>query len=80
MNQKIKKIALKAYNNIGGGRPEDLSLFMSKYSEELANLIIFECSKAVQDGTKEGDYFSMKIEEFFSDNNDGLLFFKEEKN
>lgn len=43
MNERIKELAFKAYNNAGQGTPEALSSFMEVYSEKFAELIVKEC-------------------------------------
>ncbi len=43
MNERIKELAFKAYNNAGVGTPNALSSFMEVYSEKLTELIIKEC-------------------------------------
>lgn len=43
MNDRIKKLALKAYNNSGQGTPDDLSSFMQVFSEKFTELIVREC-------------------------------------
>ncbi len=40
MNERLKELALKAYNNAGQGTPEALSSFMEVYSEKFAELIV----------------------------------------
>jgi len=40
MNERLKELALKAYNNAGQGTPEALSSFMEVYSEKFAKLIV----------------------------------------
>ena len=42
---------------------------------KFAELIVFECTKAVMDGTKEGDHYAQKIEEHFDNSTDGILHF-----
>ena len=49
MNERIKELAFKAYDNAGGGTPESLSLFMEVYSEKFAELIVKECAQFVED-------------------------------
>ena len=44
MNERLKELALKAYNNAGQGTPEALSSFMEVYSEKFAELIVRECA------------------------------------
>jgi len=44
MNERLKELALKAYNNAGQGTPEALSSFMEVYSEKFAELIVKACA------------------------------------
>ena len=50
---------------------EKQRLFMEKFAE----LIVFECVKAVMDGTKEGDHYAQRIEQHFDNGTDGVLHF-----
>ena len=43
MNERLKQLAFKAYNNAGQGTPDALSSFMEVYSEKFAELIVREC-------------------------------------
>ena len=43
--------------------------------EKFAELIVFECTKAVMDGTKEGDHYAQRIEQHFDNGTDGVLHF-----
>jgi hypothetical protein len=43
MNERLKELAFKAYNNAGQGTQEALSSFMEVYSEKFAELIVREC-------------------------------------
>ena len=45
MNERIRELAIKAYNNAGQPTPEVLSSFMEVYSEKFAELIVKECMK-----------------------------------
>ncbi len=45
MNEKIKELALKSYNNVGQPIPKDLSNFMSVYLANFAELIVRECAR-----------------------------------
>ena len=49
MNDRIKELALKAYNNAGQGTPEHLSSFMEVYSEKFAELIVQECLSIIDE-------------------------------
>ena len=50
---------------------EKQQFFMEKFAE----LIVFECVKAVMDGTKEGDHYAQRIEQHFDNGTDGVLHF-----
>ena len=71
MNERLKELALKAYNNAGQGTPEALSSFMEVYSEKFAELIVEECGevayKAYWDNpeTVRGIHIKEKIREHF---------------
>ena len=43
--------------------------------EKFAELIIFECTKAVQDGTMSGDHYAQRIEQHFDNGTGGILQF-----
>lgn len=47
MNERIRQLALKAYNNSGQTTPEDLSSFMQVFSEKFTELIVKECCDIV---------------------------------
>lgn len=71
MNERIKELALKAYNDAGHGTPEELSLFMEVYSEKFAELIVRECAMFVvvelegQVGSRIADATANRLEEHF---------------
>ena len=44
-------------------------------ADEFAELIVFECAKAVMDGTKEGDHYAQRIEQHFDNGTGGVLHF-----
>lgn len=48
MNRLIKELVIKAYNDIGQGTPEELSLFMQVYSEKFAELIVEKCVNLIE--------------------------------
>jgi len=54
MNERLKELALKAYNNAGQGTPEALSSFMEVYSEKFAELIVRECLGIINKEHDEG--------------------------
>ena len=43
--------------------------------EKFTELIVFECTKAVMDGTKEGDHYAQRIEQHFDNGTGGILHF-----
>lgn len=43
--------------------------------KKFAELIILECVNAVMDGTKEGDQYAQKIEQYFDNSPGGILHF-----
>ena len=49
MNERIKELALKAYDNAGQPTPEVLSSFMEVYSEKFAELIVLKCADLCTD-------------------------------
>jgi hypothetical protein len=42
---------------------------------KFAELIVFECTRAVMDGTKEGDHYAQRIEQHFDNGTGGVLHF-----
>jgi len=68
MNERIKEFAKQAGFYKYGDDFEDII-------EKFAELIVFECVKAVMDGTKEGDHYAQKIEEHFDNGQGGILHF-----
>ena len=44
-------------------------------SRKFAELIVFECTKAVMDGTKEGDHYAQRIEQHFDHGTGGVLYY-----
>ena len=82
MNEQIKQLALKsgiaylsehtAYFQANDG----LTVLPSVDNlEKFAQLIVFECVKAVMDGTKEGDHYAQRIENHFDNGDGGILHF-----
>ena len=73
MNQRIRELAeqcrIEEYNQHG-----DLIEFGFN-EEKFAELIVFECVKAVMDGTKEGDHYAQRIEQHFDNGTGGILHF-----
>jgi len=62
---------------------EQATVFVADYDgqrwqidpEKFAELIVFECTNAVMDGTKEGDHYAMRIEQHFDNGQGGILNF-----
>ena len=77
MNERIKELwdkaaqAAAAYPSVQNNSWETQVNFMEKFAE----LIVFECVKAVMDGTKEGDHYAQRIEQHFDNGTDGVLHF-----
>ena len=77
MNERIKELwdkaaqAAAAYPSGQNNSWETQVNFMEKFAE----LIVFECVKAVMDGTKEGDHYAQRIEQHFDNGTDGVLHF-----
>ena len=46
-----------------------------KIAVKFAELIVRECTKAVMDGTKEGDHYAQRIENHFDNGSGGILHF-----
>jgi len=68
MNERIKEFAKQAGFYKYGDDFEDII-------EKFAELIVFECVKAVMDGTKEGDHYAQRIENHFDNGDGGILHF-----
>jgi len=69
MNERIKQLADQCYYI---NTYTDIEMFDK---EKFAELIKFECVKAVMDGTKEGDHYAQRIEQHFDNATDGILHF-----
>jgi hypothetical protein len=76
MNDRIRHLAKKS------GLLGRKFMFGEYYYDELsdeqlefAELIVFECTNAVMDGTKEGDHYAMRIEQHFDNGQGGILNF-----
>ena len=69
MNEHIlQKLMNKSY--------VDINKYNNRFSpEKFAELIVFECVKAVMDGTKEGDHYAQRIEQHFDNGTGGVLHF-----
>ena len=73
MNERLKQLAEQA----GSTHKQSLGVYQF-YTDELekfAELIVLECTKAVMDGTKEGDHYAMRIENHFDNGTGGILHF-----
>ena len=68
MNERIKLLAKQAGFYKYGDDFEDII-------EKFAELIVFECTNAVMDGTKEGDHYAQRIEQHFDNGTGGILHF-----
>ena len=68
MNERIKEFAKQAGFYKYGDDFEDII-------EKFAELIVFECTNAVMDGTKEGDHYAQRIEQHFDNGTGGVLHF-----
>jgi len=82
MNERIKQLVKQAgghfSTHILTSNPvqhrESIELW-DKNIEKFAELIVFECTKAVMDGTKEGDHYAQRIEQHFDNGTGGVLHF-----
>lgn len=74
MNERIAKLAVQA-----GYKPLSPPTFADELNEifmrKFAELIVLECTKAVMDGTKEGDHYAQRIEEHFDNGPGGIIHF-----
>ena len=71
MNERIKQLWEQAAKTTQGDSWEEQTKFMERFAE----LIVLECTKAVMDGTKEGDHYAMRIENHFDNGTGGILHF-----
>lgn len=69
MNEQIKLLAREA--GLLAHNPDGPPTKLEKFAE----LIVFECVKAVMDGTKEGDHYAQRIEQHFDNGQGGILHF-----
>ena len=82
MNERIKELVKQAGGHFSthiltsypAQRRESIELW-DKNIEKFAELIVFECTKAVMDGTKEGDHYAQRIEQHFDNGTGGVLHF-----
>ena len=77
MNERIRELAEQATSIVES--PPNREGWTSSYAyfdrEKFAELIVPECTKAVMDGTKEGDHYAMRIENHFDNGTGGILHF-----
>ena len=73
MNNRIKELYTKAYC-MAFDEADDKN-FLDHHMEKFAELIVFECTRAVMDGTKEGDHYAQRIEQHFDNGTGGVLHF-----
>ena len=73
MNERIKELAEQATTYIEPTENSGEGWIFDK--EKFAELIIIECVNAVMDGTKEGDHYAQKIEQYFDNSPGGILHF-----
>ena len=78
MNERIKALAVEADFMLcedGHFYSEGQSQKTTDGLQKFAELIVFECTKAVMDGSKEGDYYAQRIEQHFDNGAGGVLHF-----
>jgi hypothetical protein len=71
MNERIEELWDKAAEDTMDNSWQSQTKFMERFAE----LIVLECTKAVMDGTKEGDHYAQRIEEHFDNGPGGILHF-----
>jgi len=81
MNERIKslvyeaeKYALNKANDHDGDEDYE-NTFEDDFQERFAELLVLECINSVMDGSKEGDYYAMRIEQHFDNGQGGILHF-----
>lgn len=76
MNERIKALMGKTLD-IKFSHTWDTMTYedLLRFSEKFAELIVFECTRAVMDGTKEGDHYAQRIEQHFDNGTGGILHF-----
>ena len=72
MNERIRECWIKAARE--DSDPDNWDT-QEQFIERFAELIVFECVKAVMDGTKEGDHYAQRIENHFDNGDGGILHF-----
>ena len=70
MNERFEQMMLEATKDMPQGY-----YVPGEYFQKFAELIVFECTKAVMDGTKEGDHYAQRIEQHFGNGTGGILHF-----
>jgi len=74
MNQRIEHCLYQA-GLTASGCWDELGTYEQEAIEKFAELIVFECVKAVMDGTKESDHYAQRIEQHFDNGTGGVLHF-----
>ena len=73
-NERIKLLAEQAGFKVNWQHEDVQAIKMARF-EKFTELIVFECTKAVMDGTKEGDHYAQRIEQHFGNGTGGILHF-----
>ena len=74
MNEQIRKLLNEATSGLEPDISPQRTVTLNEM-EKFAELIVFECVKAVMDGTKEGDHYAQRIENHFDNGDGGILHF-----
>ena len=74
MSNRRAHISTHTLTSYPAQRRESIELWDDRI-EKFAELIVLECVHAVMDGTKEGDYYAMRIEQHFDNGQGGILHF-----
>ena len=74
MNERIKELKEQAMEWVPNMADPDTKIQLLN-TKKFAELIVFECTKAVMDGTKEGDHYAQRIEQHFDNGTGGVLHF-----
>ena len=74
MNERIRELKEQAMEWVPNMADPDTKIQLLN-TKKFAELIVFECTKAVMDGTKEGDHYAQRIEQHFDNGTDGVLHF-----
>ena len=75
MNEKIRELAEQAGPNTEEELNDDRTNIYVIDVEKFAELLVLECINTVMDGTREGDYYAMRIEQHFDNGPGGILHF-----